>query len=125
VAANLLGQRPVGRAAEELEPLVLAQIAAPLALGSRFGLLRFGSRIRAAACAASLAAGSLPAPSIFGPFCLSSAVTVTVSTSISEFTSKLVGFGCFSGVSGCFKRTWLGDQDSNLDKCLQRALSYH
>jgi hypothetical protein len=20
---------------------------------------------------------------------------------------------------------WLGDQDSNLDKCLQRALSYH
>ena len=37
-------------------------------------------------------------------------------------TSKLVGFGCFP-VSAL--KTWLGDQDSNLDKCLQRALSYH
>jgi len=23
------------------------------------------------------------------------------------------------------RKSWLGDQDSNLDKCLQRALSYH
>jgi hypothetical protein len=38
VSGNLLGQRPVGRAAEELEAFVLAQVAAALALGDRFGV---------------------------------------------------------------------------------------
>ena len=39
VLADLLGQRPVGGAGEELEALVLAQVAGPLALGSRLGIL--------------------------------------------------------------------------------------
>ena len=46
VTSNLFGQRPVGRAAEELEPFVLAQVAAPLALGSQFGILCFACNIR-------------------------------------------------------------------------------
>ena len=46
VAANLRGQRRIGRAAEELEALVLAQVAAPLALHGRLGLFRPGGVCR-------------------------------------------------------------------------------
>src|ERR1035441_4156373 len=46
VSGDLLGQRPVGRAAEKFEPFVLAQVAAPLALGDQFGLPRLCGSIR-------------------------------------------------------------------------------
>jgi hypothetical protein len=93
VAADLLGQRAVGGAAEELEALVLAQVAGPLALGGGLASLAL-----AASCWLSLS-GSLPAPSrgCSGPLsggCLSSAVTVNVPLPFPT-TSKLVGFGCF------------------------------
>ena len=54
VAANLLCKRPVGRPAEELEALVFAQIAGPLALGGRLGLLRLAAVLEPASCAAFL-----------------------------------------------------------------------
>ena len=41
VLTNLVGERLVGRSAEELEAPVLAQVAAPLALRSHLGLLCF------------------------------------------------------------------------------------
>ena len=47
VAADLFGQGPIGRAAEELEAPVLAEIASPLALGCRFGILRLRVRVLA------------------------------------------------------------------------------
>ena len=43
VAADLLSQRAVRRAAEELEALVLAQVTGPLALGDRLGVLCLAS----------------------------------------------------------------------------------
>ena len=117
VAADLLGQRPVGRAAEELEPFVLAQVAAALALGRQFGLPCLWQPPRRRQTARPL----LPPPDR-RPRSGSSAVTVKVSASISVHLQAGL-LWLLPGVS--VSRTWLGDQDSNLDKCLQRALSYH
>ena len=90
VAADLFGQRPVGRAAEELEAPVLAQIASPLALGSRFGILRL--RVRASGCDGSLPPSLLASLGRPAAACLPTLLSPIPLPSPS--TSKLVGFGC-------------------------------
>ena len=93
VAADLLGQRPVGRAAEELEALVLAQIAGPLALGGRLGVLRLGGRVLRLRLLARLPC--VPSGSSAPAACLPPSPSTFPLPSPS--TSKLVGFGCFPG----------------------------
>jgi hypothetical protein len=93
VAANLLGQRPVGRAAEELEALVFAQVAGPLALGRRLGVFALAS-------GSERPGGSFGVPSgcAFGLRCrvaLSSNVNVTVPVSISDFPPSWLALAVF------------------------------
>ena len=98
VAADLFSQRPVGRAAEKLEALVLAEIAGPLALRCRFGVL--GLRVRGLAWGWAAYSRS-PVPGV----CLSSNVTVTVPTSISDYLQA----GWLWLHSGRTQKNWLGD----------------
>ena len=46
MTSDLIRKRLVGRAAEEFETPVFAQVAGPLALGGRFGFLRFRTSLR-------------------------------------------------------------------------------
>ena len=120
VAGDLFGERAIGRAAEELEAPVFAEITARLRSGAGFPLCDFAS-------GPAGGVGPLPAPSLVSPepgCCFSSNAVVVDPTSISN-TSKLVSFGCIQFLRGASAGFWLGDLDSNQDKCLQRALSYH
>ena len=102
VAANFIRQRLVGRAAEEFETTVFAQVASPLALASRFGFLRFRTSLRL---------HGLFHPSIAGgdrdAFLL---LVFRLYRYCSHFhlrgTSKLVGFGC---IPASYCKLWLGD----------------
>src|SRR5208337_2138633 len=120
---------------------VNGRLAEPLKSLNRLSSLRLRLRLRSTAGLASLAraaaavsggdranpwgAASLPALSsgVFGPLScgVSSVVTVTASAFISALPPSWLALGYCS----LFTENWLGDQDSNLDKCLQRALSYH
>ncbi len=114
--ADLACQFGVGGAGKEPEALVFAQVAGPLALRGWLcipGLCRILLRFLVYAVAVG----------VYATFRL---LLLPLLQSLSPLPyptpSKLVGFGCSSGTA---LKTWLGDQDSNLDKCLQRALSYH
>ena len=94
VPSDLFGEGAICRAGEELEALVLAQIAGALALGRRLALLalrRSGPRRRPwqswRECLYGLP--SLPGSGVSG-CCFSSAVIVAASTFIFPRTSKLV-----------------------------------
>ena len=89
MAADLLPVRPVGRAAEQLEAPVLAQIASTLALRSRLGVLRLLPPRVARRLSPPISVG-VGRPRC----CLSSNCYRHCSRFHLRSTSKLVGFGC-------------------------------
>src|ERR1039458_383069 len=111
------------------------RLAVPLKSLNRLSSLRLRLRLRSGTSFVSFAfaaasggdrtnpaeAESLSAPSsgVFGSLDCCVTMVVTFSASISALPPSWLA------LAASYTESWLGDQDSNLDKCLQRALSYH
>src|ERR1039457_1200941 len=98
---------------KSLKRLSSLRLRLRLRSGASLASFAFAAASAAANCAASLAADCPPS------CCLSSAVTVDLPASI--FDCLQAGWLWATVHCSLTTETWLGDQDSNLDKCLQRA----